>query len=132
MFQLPKELQIRIYEYDNTYHDIFQDCLQDIQYRLYITHSTFYKKFNIGNNNDNNKHAVEMFSFQKINKQHYSPLQRKEKIQNYLFNKLLIDFYMNDTTYLAFNGLYFWWNRIRKCITQISRSNNSFPGEISH
>ena len=129
MFQLPKELQIRIYEYDNTYHDIFQHCLQDIQYRLYIENSTFYKRFNIGsnnvnnnNNNNNKKNAVEMFSFQRIKKQHYSPSQRKEKINDYLFNKLLIDFYMNDTTYLAFNGLYFWWNRIRKCITPISKS----------
>ena len=124
MFQLPKELQIRIYEYDNTYHDIFQNCLQDIQYRLYIENSTFYKRFNIGSNNvnDDKKNAVEMFSFQRIKKQHYSPLQRKEKINDYLFNKLLIDFYMNDTTYLAFNGLYFWWNRIRKCITPISKS----------
>ena len=121
MFQLPKELQIRIYEYDNTYHDIFQHCLQDIQYRLYIKHSTYYKRIDIGTNDDK-KHAIELFSFQKINKKHYSPLHRKEKIKDYLFNKLLVDFYMNDTTYLAFNGLYFWWNRIRKCIKPIGKS----------
>lgn len=121
MFRLPKELQIRIYEFDNTYHHIFQNCLQDIQYRLQIDSSIFYKSINIGNNK---KNSIEIFTFRGVKKQTYTPVKRKEKINDYLFNKLLIDFYMNDITHLAFNGLYSWWNRMRKCIKPIRQQNS--------
>ena len=124
---LPKDILQHIYEYDNTYHTILNNCLQDIQYRLYIESSIYYKRIHMNNNsyntnNNTTKYSVEIFSFQKIKKQQqYTTLERKEKIQDYLFNKILINSFMNDVTYLSFNGFYCWWNKMRKCIKPIDR-----------
>ena len=104
MFQLPIELQRTIYEFDNTYSELFLDCLLDIQYKIHIRHTLWYK--HCCNN------LIEKFRFKGILKQDFLPNETLEIKKNNVFNKLLTQcfFYYSRP---EFSAVYSWWNKVR-------------------
>uniref|UniRef100_A0A6C0DQ35 Uncharacterized protein n=1 Tax=viral metagenome TaxID=1070528 RepID=A0A6C0DQ35_9ZZZZ len=115
MFELPIEVQQLIYEFDNTYQNIFRNCLLDIQYRNYMDYGTVYKRIKINNSYT----CIETFILRGTKPQNRTLSEINKKRSDYLFNKQLIYFYIYYRD-MQFDGLYSWWNKIRECIKAIS------------
>jgi hypothetical protein len=75
-YSLPREIQSQIYSYDNTYRDLFTDCLHDIQYKLYIRYEIDYVSC------DTYPYYIEVFRFNGIDKTHKHGKQRQQLIED--------------------------------------------------
>jgi hypothetical protein len=104
MYNLPRELQSKIYSYDSTYYEIFEDCLFDIRNKLYVT-------YKIDSNRKRSTNSIiEIYKIINIGKKYLTPDEYNihiKKTYEYIF---LVDMYYT-MEYNDFVNFYKWFYR---------------------
>jgi hypothetical protein len=114
MYQLPIELQYKIYKYDSTYYEIFEKCLYDIRNALYVSYSIKYKR------TKNRNSLIEIYSIAKIGKKNFTPEQSKQYIKNNNIYKFLVTTYY-ATEYANFKNIYYWFGENQKNLVELEK-----------
>ena len=114
MYKLPKELQGKIYKYDRTYYDIFENCLFDIRHSLYVTYNIRHKRTNY------EKNMIETYTIQKIGKKNFTPSQQKRYIKNTFMYKFLVDSYY-IMEYGNFSDFYSWFYKNKNNMKKLEK-----------
>ena len=116
MHKLPKELQSKIYQYDSTYYDIFENCLFDIRHSLYVTYNVRHKRTNYG------KNMIETYTIQKIGRKKFTPSQQKKFIKNTFMYKFIVDTYYS-MEYDDFREFYSWFYKNKNNMDKLDDEN---------
>lgn len=99
----PKEIWSKIFEYDNTYHTTYADCLCDIQQNKIVNYYTRIKRHPISSV----KNVIEVYVFLGIDK------GKKTTSSTILYKKILHNLYLT-MDYSEFVNLYNWWGKWKK------------------
>ena len=99
MFHLPRELQNYIYLFDQTYHNIFFECLYDISNK-----SNVHFVFNYERTQFSPLSLIEIYKFKGISNNKKSPID----FNNCYRYKFLVDKYFFEERYV-FNHFYKWF-----------------------
>ena len=102
MYNLPQELQSKIYSYDSTYYDIFEDCLFDIRNALYVTYKIKHNRKRSTNS------TIETYKIINIGKKDLTPDDCNIYIKKTYEYNFLVDMYYT-MEYHDFVNFYKWF-----------------------